>query len=487
MTHAPVNKRRTRRKRPVDERGVALIMVLGAITVLTVFLTQLQEETSSELAAALAERDALKAEYYARSAVNLSTLLFATEPSITSKIRPLLGMVGVKIEQVPVWEFSDILLGPFNDAASTQGFLGTIGGDASLAKNLGIAGGGRFELTIIDESSKINVNTAPSFTDFAKQKLLAEQLLGLFAPVTNNPLFEGRDGDNQFSDRQTICGAIADWVDSDSSGNEKVFDCNPLNSGPSSGAAEDSFYQTIGLHYQRKNAPFDSLEELRLVRGMGDDFWATFVDPDPDDPKKRLMTVWGTDKINVGSANAQTLLALVCGSAPPDTELCNDAAQMSSFIMAITLVKSFVPIPIFGSGQDFLDAMAGKGLVGPMLAQFGVKPVTFKNPKDIAKALSGRTRMFSIYAVGVVPGYKRTTKVKIHAVIDRLGAPKLTAAGGTTGMPGSPGTPGSGAASTAGANIAAAAAAAAAMTPPSAMPGATNPSPGGTIVYWRVE
>ena len=51
-------RRRTRRRRRVDQRGVALILVMGAITVLTVFLTQLQEETSSELAAALAERDA---------------------------------------------------------------------------------------------------------------------------------------------------------------------------------------------------------------------------------------------------------------------------------------------------------------------------------------------------------------------------------------------------------------------------------------------
>ncbi len=44
-------RRAVRRKGRVDERGVALILVLGAITVLTVFLTQLQEETSSELPA----------------------------------------------------------------------------------------------------------------------------------------------------------------------------------------------------------------------------------------------------------------------------------------------------------------------------------------------------------------------------------------------------------------------------------------------------
>src|SRR5262245_14003365 len=61
---AGVNGRRPKPR--ADRRGVALVMVLGAITVLTVFLTELQEETSAELSSALAERDAVRAEYYAR-------------------------------------------------------------------------------------------------------------------------------------------------------------------------------------------------------------------------------------------------------------------------------------------------------------------------------------------------------------------------------------------------------------------------------------
>ena len=87
-------RRKTPRKRRPNERGIALILVLGSITLLTVFLTQLQEQTSSALAAALAERDALKAEYYARSGVNLSRLLIAMEPEIRSSVKKsVLGMV----------------------------------------------------------------------------------------------------------------------------------------------------------------------------------------------------------------------------------------------------------------------------------------------------------------------------------------------------------------------------------------------------------
>src|SRR5688500_3650605 len=98
-TRAPARgagRARRRRLRRRNERGVALVMVLGAITVLTVFLTELQEETSTELSAALADRDALRAEYYARSAVNLSQLLIAAEPSISAAIGPMLQIIGIK-------------------------------------------------------------------------------------------------------------------------------------------------------------------------------------------------------------------------------------------------------------------------------------------------------------------------------------------------------------------------------------------------------
>ena len=80
-----------RRKRRAKERGVALVLVLGAITILTVFLTELQEETSSELSSALAERDRLRAEYYARSAVNLSRLRRSRAAYFTALVRPHLG------------------------------------------------------------------------------------------------------------------------------------------------------------------------------------------------------------------------------------------------------------------------------------------------------------------------------------------------------------------------------------------------------------
>ena len=74
-----------------DQRGVALVMVLGALSILTVLLTEFQEDASAESAAALADRDALKAEYVARSAINLSRLIIAAEPTMRAPVTPFLA------------------------------------------------------------------------------------------------------------------------------------------------------------------------------------------------------------------------------------------------------------------------------------------------------------------------------------------------------------------------------------------------------------
>ncbi|APR82075.1 Hypothetical protein A7982_07424 [Minicystis rosea] len=497
-------RRKTRRKKRADQRGIALILVLGSITLLTVFLTQLQEQTSSELAAALAERDALKAEYYARSGINLSRLLIAMEPEIRNTVKnSVLGFVFGKNgpPQIPVWEFTDLVLGPFNDAVGSQSFLATIGADPLTAKNIGIQGGGRFELSIVDEDAKINLNV-PAQNTFESNERLGRLLLGVFAPQANNALFEQPDADNQHSDRETICGALVDWVDSDPAGNEETYPCQPNNQNRVSTGPEDNLYQMIGLPYRRKNAPFDSMDEVRLVRGMGDDFWATFVDPEPQNPKKRVMTVWGQGEININAANAQTLLSIVCGEEPT-ADVCNDPQQMISFLGAVEMGKSFtMGMPLFGRGSDFTDMMAQKGSnpIGPLLATLNIKPVVWRNANQLAKRLRTSSKRFSIYADGIVPGYKRTTKVRIHAVIDyrdagvmgQLAPPEVgggqaaaaamtapaapTLQGGRAGASGA----GTGSSNTSSTNNGQP------MSADDILRG-MNSNPAGTIIYWRIE
>lgn len=468
------------------ERGAALVMVLLAIVVLTVFLTEVQQESSTSFAAAIAERDRLKAEYNAKSAINLSRLLISMEPTI--RTNPQFAIMAAMLStltggkpgtppQLPVWAFADQTLAPYNCAERAAGFSDLAGVDLSTAENIGLAEDqGCFELVIIDEDSKININTASR--DVISKQRVAEQLMGMMASPEYNPLFEQQGADGQFNDRPTVCGALIDWADSDE--DRELCD---LSGQAANGGAEDGYYQQQGLDYIRKNAPYDSLEELRLVRGMNDDFWATFIDPDPRDPRKRNITVWGQDKVNFNTANAQTLYSLVCAYAVGDTPICPggasyDPAQASQLLGMISMVKAFTEgLPIFGSKKDFVNAIQGRGPIGAMLAQFA--PPIQVNERVLLESLTNKSKVFSIYAEGVVPGQGRETRVGVHAVVDFRNAIELAQAGGLG-------------ATNPNANPAAALAAgagrgAAGQADPDDPTGGLAGNPAGRVLYYRVQ
>jgi general secretion pathway protein K len=462
---------------------VAIVLVLSALTILAVMLAEFQDETSAELGSALSERDALKAEYAAKSAVSLSRLLIASEPTIRKALAPLFLLMKQGPPQIPVWEFADRVLGAFNDSSGNEAFLSLAGVDIAQGKNLGLEGAG-FDIRVVDEDSKVNVNT-PARGDAFSQARLAAQLIGLMSGPQYDPLFENRDRDGQFSDRQTICGAIVDWVDPDQDG----YVCDPHSGSAQAAAAEDSFYQLLKKPYPRKNAAFDSLEELHLVRGVGDDFWSTFVDPDPNHPDKRVMTVWGQGKVNVNTANPQTVLAIICGAAVPGTPLCSDPTEAAKFLAAFDLVKGFTAgAPLFGSPKVFINALKGSGMFGAALQALGMKPIQLLSDSETMKSITTESMVFSIYATGYVKSGQRETRVRIHAVVDFRGAPPP----GVVPIVGSiPSVPPTGAAAAAGTGGSTGATASIPGLPEgvtdATIAAAFQPNPGGTIIYYRID
>ena len=469
-----------------DQRGVALVMVLGALSILTVLLTEFQEDASAESAAALADRDALKAEYVARSAINLSRLIIAAEPTMRAPVTPFLAIAfGGQVPQIPVWEFADQLLGAFNDPESNKSFAEVAGIDLTKGKNLGMKGS-KFVLNIVDEDSKINVNQAS--LSLVGQLQVAGELFGLMAGPQYDPLFEQRDADGNFHDRQAICSALVDWTDSD----ENLFPCD-FSAQANATGAEDSFYQLLRQPYRRKNAPFDSVDELRYVRGISDDFWATFVDPEPNNPKKRTLTVWGSGKVNINTANALTLLGVLCDPnvAQANQPMCEDPAQKMKLVTAINISRQVLAgFPIFSGPTAFLKTIQGQGPFGTMFKEgLGIEPLKIKSEAEAKKRLSAESKVFSIYADGVVPGYRRTTTVRIHAVVDFRDAPPPGM--GFAGIPVNPGGSGSGASApppapttTIGGRPAQGGTGAQGAD---ALTGALVKNPGGTVVYFRVE
>jgi general secretion pathway protein K len=465
MSRSPTNRAAVRARRRKRERGVALIMVLGAIAIMIVMLAEFQDEAGAEFAAATAARDSVQAEYFARSAINLARLLIAAEPTMRAGIAPLFMLMKKTPPQLPVWDYSDRILGAFNDMDGSQDFAGLSGLNMSQAKNLGLKGG-HFEINIVDEDAKINVNMGAA-NEIAHIRL-AKELMSTMSPIQYDQLFQQRDATGNYHDRLTVCSALIDWADPD----VQLYSCD-MTSASSSNAVEDAWYDLQPKPYRRKNAPYDSLEELHMVRGISDDFWATFVDPDPTNPKKRVMTVWGQGTVNVNSANGLTLYAITCAGAPT-AELCTDPLQMQTFLMGVTMAQGItMGAPLFGSPKDFVQTMEGKGMLGPLLATMGMKPVKFQSESDFTKSISVESKVFSIYAIGVVKGYKRQTRVKIHTVVDFRTAPSLlsTGSGSGTKTPAAP-AGGGGGQQIGGLN---------------SMQAALEPSVGGQILYFNIE
>jgi general secretion pathway protein K len=399
-------------------------MVLGSLVILAVMLSEFQDEMSTEFASALSDRDALKAEYAARSAINLSRLLIASEPTVRQAAGLLLaalgGGAGGKTPQIPVWAFSDQILGAFNDAEGAERFRGLANVDISQGQGLGLEGAG-FVVRIVDEDAKIGLNNAGRSSFGARD--VGRQLMGLIGGPQYDELFERRNADGTHSTRFDICSAVIDWVDA----NQDVESCDGTSQAQTAGA-EDAYYGNLPDPYQRKNAGFDSLEELRLVRGIGDDFWSTFIDPDPEDPGQRPVSVWSQGKININTTSPRTLLSYVCAWAVPDTPLCNDMTGElpASFLTMMSLAQGmFSGIPVFRSPKQLREALQGTGQMASFLETAGIQKIQFLSASGFESGLGLESKVFSIYADGYVRQGKRETRVHITSVVDFRKAPTV--------------------------------------------------------------
>lgn len=144
-------------------------------------------------------------------------------------------------------------------------------------------GEGRVEYIIEDENGKINLNKAPRES------------------VANLLKISGLEG----SALDTVADSTIDWRDANHE--------HQLN------GAEDDFYQTLQRPYGAKDGPFDTIEELLLVKGMDSDiFYGIEKNNDPNDDFTtkefkgiyKYLTVRGEGKININTADEKVLKAV---------------------------------------------------------------------------------------------------------------------------------------------------------------------------------
>ena len=90
-------------------------------------------------------------------------------------------------------------------------------------------------------------------------------------------------------DSQELAASIIDWRDSDSELSIPI------------GSAEDSYYRNLQYPYEAKDAEFEVLDEVLLVKGMTQDIFEKIKD---------YITIYGSGKVNINTASKPVLLAL---------------------------------------------------------------------------------------------------------------------------------------------------------------------------------
>jgi general secretion pathway protein K len=190
-----------------DERGVALLLVLLVLTILTALILEFDAEARREYRAAAAFRDDYKAGMLIRAAVQAARAVLAQD-LLREK------MTGQKYDAL-----TDLWAMPIKNYPIGDGFL---------------------TAHITDETAKLNLNDLASTSGGdieQKKKILRARRL--FELLKVNP---------------DLVDALMDWMDQDEV--------------PRPAGAESLYYQSLRPPYQSANGPLTGLGDLRLVKGF---------------------------------------------------------------------------------------------------------------------------------------------------------------------------------------------------------------------------
>ena len=169
--------------------------------------------------------------------------------------------------------------------------------EEEIPERKGELGKGTFSYTITDEEGKLNINTAPP-----------PQIRYI---ISNSGV--------DVTDIDTIVDSIIDWKDTDN--------LHMLN------GAEEDYYQSLENPYSSKDGPFDSIDELLLVKGVTPEIFYGSMKEEEDKEKNegdeekngedeekeyesiaQYFTPWGSGRLNINTAS-QKVLEAVFGAA----------------------------------------------------------------------------------------------------------------------------------------------------------------------------
>lgn len=453
----PFFQQAPRRRRPSQpsaarsdrrSRGVAMIIAIVSIAILTVVATDFAYNSRVDLQLAANQRDEVRAYYLARSGIGLGRLLlrfqkqadnFKLPPGLNDIIGKIMGggsptQPGQNTPQptslnLQLWKMARV------DCYMLQGLVKSEGGEggemapleaeeddpnfkmddgeqdpaaremAAQMKQRSFGGfEGCFLATITDEEEKLNVYRLTSGA--SEQLATGLQLMSMMGDKRFEFLWERDDANKVRSTPQDVLLALKDWSDEDETGSA-FAPTQPAAPFPSGFSDEGANYSRYDPSYEVKNARFDSVDELYRVHGVNDQFMAAFRDrltvyPD----RNRKLNINSDDPVMLGLA-----IMSVADPVRPDPRL-QDPVFLNELITRIRTARMF---SFFGmSVQDFVAVVQSAGVA--VNSQFG----TTNTSSAGNLPLSDKTQTFTIKSVGEAGSVQKTLTAVVR-LDDTLG------------------------------------------------------------------
>lgn len=380
-----------------SERGIAMLLVLVGIAVLTLVANEVRYNSVVELRLATNQRDELRAHYLAKSGIGLSRLMLRFQKQLDQiQIPNLSGMLaqftggaapgaapgglpgmpggaGGGSMSIQLWrmakidcqmlaqmvpEFDEkgrpIADSAFGKSSSKKFDFDEENPELAAAQHDRKFGSftGCFESKISDEEERINLAKldAPSGTSLG----LLMQLVATLGDKKFEFLFDKEDSNRLKLTPNEVIVNMRDWVDEDETGTTLNFSGSgdPFQKGFSD---ENSGYSKYDPQYRAKNARFDSLDELYMVHGVNDRFMAAFKDK---------LTVYPdvNSKLNINTDDPillEVAIRSITDPLRPDPRLA-DPVFMDTLIKKIRAARVFA---LFGmSVNDFVNIVAASGV-----------------------------------------------------------------------------------------------------------------------------
>ncbi len=268
----------TKRLLGQNEKGVALLLAMFTVVLITYIVTEILYDSSVEYIVNANAVNRVKAYYAAKSGYQLSLLRIKLYKKVQSQFGSQLPEGQKKLLDM-IWQM------PFSWPPIIPEEAGGVDKDMVQDKVKEAALDSNYSATITDEGSKIDVNDLGS-----PSKGLREITKKLLMQIFENQMKNDEDWarQNERLEFEKAVNNIADWVDGDLVGN--------------TGSDERSNFGEIKSEKPYPpNRAFRTVEELRMVPGVNEEIFRML---------KERVTVYGTRSINPNFASAELLKAL---------------------------------------------------------------------------------------------------------------------------------------------------------------------------------